>query len=296
MKLAVFNGEGINPGDVSWKPLQDIADLVIYPDTAPSERIERGMGCEGILTDRTGIDRGTMESLPDLKFILKLATGYDNIDIAAAADLGIKVFNIPAYSTEAVAQHTMALLLEIACALPENHAKAQEDTWDTSYASTFLLSGKSIGIVGCGNIGKRTAQLAKAFGMEVNIYSRDREKCIKSDIISLHCPLNDDTYHLVDRAFIDEMKDGSIVINTARGALIDENALADALRSGKIAAAGLDVLENEPSPSDVLRSAPNVNITPHVAFAAAQTRQHLIDMAAETVKGYITGKEINRII
>lgn len=301
MKAVIFNGNSINPGDVSWEPVTSLADTVIYPDTADDERIERARGFDGILTDRTGIDRNTMENLPDLKLILKLATGYDNIDLKCAQELGIRVFNIPAYSTDAVAQHAMALILEIACALPENHSRAAVTApagygLEQGYAPSFLLSGKSLGIAGYGNIGKKTAQLAEAFGMEINIYSRDREKCIKSDILSLHMPLTEETYHMIDREFISEMKDGAVIINTARGALIDEYALADALKSGKIAAAGIDVLENEPAFSSPLRSAPNVNITPHIAFAARETRQKLIDIAGDVIKGYIEGKEINRII
>lgn len=301
MRIVVFNGNSINPGDVSWKPVTSLAETVIYPDTADDERIERATGFDGILTDRTAIDRNTMESLPDLKFIIKLATGYDNIDLNCAQSLGIRVFNIPAYSTDAVAQHAMALILEIACALPQNHAMAAvtdpaEYGSVKGYAPSFLLSGKSLGIAGYGNIGRRTAQLAEAFGMEINIYSREREKCMKSDILSLHMPLTRETYHMVNRDFISEMKDGAVIINTARGALIDEYALADALKSGKIAAAGVDVLEDEPALSSPLRSAPNVNITPHVAFAARETRQKLIDIAGDVLRGYIEGKEINRIV
>lgn len=298
MKLVIYNGNSINPGDVSWKGIEDLAEVIIYPDTKDEERIERAKGCDGILTDGTGVDRKVMENCPDLKFILKLATGYNNIDLDAAKEFGIRVFNIPGYSTKAVAQHAMALMLEIACNLPENHKRIS--VWDKperfNYAPSFLLDGKSLGIIGYGNIGKETARLAEAFGMKINIYSQDKEACIKSDIVSIHCPATEENYHMVDEAFISRMKDGAVIINTARGQLIDDKALAAALKSGKIAAAGLDVLENEPVTESILYGLPNCNITPHIAFTPRDTRQHLIDLAAKTIKGYINGKEINRII
>ena len=302
MKAVIFNGNSINPGDVSWEPVTSLADTVIYPDTADDERIERARGFDGILTDRTGIDRNTMENLPDLKFILKLATGYDNIDLKCAQELGIRVFNIPAYSTDAVAQHTFALILGIANHVSRLDRMIADEGWTEARASVYstnpitLLAGKSIGIVGYGNIGSKVGEIAEAFGMRVNIYSRNRQAAVSSDFVSLHCPLNKDTAKLVNREFISEMKDGAYLINTSRGGLVDEDALHDALVSGKLAGAGLDVAADEPAPYDPVIHLPNVLMTPHIAFAPKETRASIIRICRENIGAFLEGRNNNRIV
>ena len=251
MNIVIFDGYTINPGDLSWDKLDALCDkLTVFDSTSEDKALlSRLTGNEILMTSKCPITRELMENSPQLKYIGCTATGYNNIDVEAAADLGIAVTNIPAYSTDAVAQHTIALMLELSNHVGLHNASVQDGQWsDNEYfcywkKSVTLLTGKSLGIIGYGAIGKRVAQIARALGMEINIFSQDPAGAMKSDFVSLHCPLTRENRHMVNTEFLVNMKPGAILINTARGGLVDERALADAIKAGFIAGAALDVLE-----------------------------------------------------
>ena len=254
------------------------------------------------MTSKCPITRELMENSPQLKYIGCTATGYNNIDVEAAADLGIAVTNIPAYSTDAVAQHTIALMLELSNHVGLHNSSVQGGQWsDNEYfcywkKSVTLLTGKSLGIIGYGAIGKRVAQIARALGMEINIFSQDPAGAMKSDFVSLHCPLTRENRHMVNTEFLVNMKPGAILINTARGGLVDERALADAIKAGFIAGAALDVLEQEPPAKDCpLIGLDNCIITPHIAWSPKEMRQAVIDILAENLESWLTGGMKNRV-
>ncbi|MDO4544949.1 MAG: D-2-hydroxyacid dehydrogenase, partial [Bacillota bacterium] len=275
MEIVIFDGYTINPGDLSWEKLEALCDrLTVFDTTPPDKALHRVGGSEILMTSKCPITREFMEQCPNLKYIGCTATGYNNIDVKAAADLGIAVTNIPAYSTEAVAQHTIALMLEIS-----NHVGLHDDSvlqgqWSGSKYFCYwkepvmLLAGKSLGIIGYGAIGKKVAQIAEALGMTVNVFSQDPEGAMKSDFVSLHCPLTEETEKMVNTEFLVNMKPGAILINTARGGLVDERALADAINAGFIGGAALDVLAQEPpAPGCPLIGMKNCIITPHIAWS-----------------------------
>ncbi len=303
MRIVLLDGNTINPGDLSWKQLEDICDEFTVYERTPAELVaERMADCEILMTSKCRITRELMESCPKLKYIGVTATGYDNIDVAAAADLGIAVTNIPAYSTEAVAQHAIALLLELTNMTGMHSESVRKGDWFTSpdfcywKKPLYLLWGKSIGIIGYGSIGKRVAEIARALGMTVNIYSRDREAAVTSDVVSLHCPLTEENRKMINREFIESMKPGAFLINTARGGLVDEEALAEALRSGKLAGAGVDVLSAEPAKADnPLIGLDNCVVTPHIAWTPGDTRQKIIDILEANVLAWQEGKLLNRV-
>ena len=303
MKIVFLDSKSINPGDISWKGLQALGEFAFYDMTPAGQEAERIGDAEAVFVDSVEITESLMKKCPKLKFIGVGATGYNNIDIKAAERLGIAVANVPAYSTEAVAQHAFALLLSLVNRVREYGGGIAEGRWcvenegeDFSFPLT-LLHGKSIGIVGYGNIGKKVGEIAQAFGMTVNVYSRDREKAISSDVVSLHCPLTEETAEMVDGEFISKMKDGAVFINTARGGLVDEYALADALKSGKLAAAGLDVMKNEPpESSNPLIRLKNCLITPHIAFTPVETRRIVVETCEKNLRAFINGERLNRIV
>ena len=303
MRIVLLDGNTINPGDLSWKQLEDLCeDFTVYPRTPAELVAERMADCEILMTSKCRITRELMESCPKLKYIGVTATGYDNIDVAAAADLGIAVTNIPAYSTEAVAQHAIALLLELTNMTGMHSESVRKGDWFTSpdfcywKKPLYLLWGKSIGIIGYGSIGKRVAEIARALGMTVNIYSRDREAAVTSDVVSLHCPLTEENRKMINQEFIESMKPGAFLINTARGGLVDEEALAEALRSGKLAGAGVDVLSAEPAKADnPLIGLDNCVVTPHIAWTPGDTRQKIIDILEANVLAWQEGKLLNRV-
>ncbi len=301
MKLVILDGYSINPGDLSWDILKQYGDITVHSTTAAGTEIETIGDADGIFVSKNHITEEVMKACPNLKFIGELATGYDNIDIEAAKKLGVRVYYTPAYSTEAVAQHTIALILEISNHVAANSGLAKQGHWfskpDFSYkwAPVSMLDGKSLGIIGYGNIGKRVAKIAEALGMKINIYSRNREAAVKSDIVSLHCPATSENYHMINDEFISQMKDGAILINTARGSLIDEAALLEALDSGKLYAAGLDVLEKEPPENNPLADHPKCFVTPHVAWTPKETRQRVIDTAALNLDSYLHDSDTNRL-
>ena len=303
MKITILDGYLVNPGDLSWSGFEKYGEFKCYDLTPKDKIIERIGDSEAIFTNKCYITREIMEKCPNLKFLGVTATGFDKIDLEAASDHGIAVCNVPAYSTDAVAQHTFALLLEITNLVGTYNDAVKDGKWYASEDFTFyagklsLLAGKSLGIIGYGNIGKRVAVLAEAFGMKVNIYSRDREAAIKSDIVTLHCPLDANNKGFINKEFIAQMKDGAILINTARGGLVNEADLVEALKSEKIAAAGLDVVGVEPptAPNELIET-PNVIVTPHVSWLPTETRGHLIDICEANLKSWIEGGDLNRIV
>ena len=303
MNIVIFDGYTINPGDLSWNKLDALCDkLTVFDSTSEDKALSRLTGNEILMTSKCPITRELMENSPQLKYIGCTATGYNNIDVEAAADLGIAVTNIPAYSTDAVAQHTIALMLELSNHVGLHNASVQEGQWsDNEYfcywkKSVTLLTGKSLGIIGYGAIGKRVAQIARALGMEINIFSQDPAGAMKSDFVSLHCPLTRENRHMVNTEFLVNMKPGAILINTARGGLVDERALADAIKAGFIAGAALDVLEQEPPAKDCpLIGLDNCIITPHIAWSPKEMRQAVIDILAENLESWLTGGMKNRV-
>lgn len=303
MNIVIFDGYTINPGDLSWDKLDALCDkLTVFDSTSEDKALSRLTGNEILMTSKCPITRELMENIPQLKYIGCTATGYNNIDVEAAADLGIAVTNIPAYSTDAVAQHTIALMLELSNHVGLHNASVQEGQWsDNEYfcywkKSVTLLTGKSLGIIGYGAIGKRVAQIARALGMEINIFSQDPAGAMKSDFVSLHCPLTRENRHMVNTEFLVNMKPGAILINTARGGLVDERALADAIKAGFIAGAALDVLEQEPPAKDCpLIGLDNCIITPHIAWSPKEMRQAVIDILAENLESWLAGGMKNRV-
>ena len=303
MEIVLLDGYTINPGDLSWKRLELMSDKFTVFDKTPPERVASRIGlCDVLMTSKCQITREIMANAPNLKYIGLTATGYNNVDVKAAADLGIAVTNVPSYATDAVAQHTMALILEITNNVGLHNRSVQEGEWTNSKYFCYwkkpvtLLAGKSIGIIGYGEIGKKVAELAKAFGMTVNIYSRDPEAAIKSDYVSLHCPLTPENEKMVNTQFLVNMKPGAVLINTARGGLVDERALADALKAGFIAGAATDVLTTEPPEEDCpLIGLDNCILTPHMAWAPKEMRQLVIDTLADNLAAWLDNRIVNRV-
>lgn len=302
MKIVFLDSAIINPGDIPWDGIESLGQLTVRKRTTREEAVSIIGDAEVIFTDSFGIDRELMEACPNLKFIGISATGFNHVDLEAAKEHGIAVANVPAYAAEAVAQHAIALLLSVTNQVEVYNAAVEAGEWQQSRDYTFikapltLLAGKSIGIVGYGDIGSKVAQIAEAFGMAVNIYSRDKEAAIKSDVVSLNCPLTKDNRGMVDADFIAQMKDGAILINTARGGLVDEHALADALKSGKLAGAGLDVLAQEPPQDSPLIGLKNCYITPHIGFIPLETRRVVIETCEENLRSFIEGGNLNRLV
>lgn len=303
MDIVVLDGYTINPGDLSWDSLEELGDSLTVYDLTPAEELINRIGKkEVIMTSKCFITREIIEKCPDLKYIGSMATGYNNIDVKAAAEAGIVVTNVPAYSTDAVAQHTIALLLELANNAGLHNASVQSGDWSRCEHFCYwkkpvtLLAGKSIGIIGYGAIGSKVAEIARALGMTVNIYSRDPEAAVSSDVISLHCPLIEENAKMIDADFISRMKPGAFLINTARGGLVDEYALAGALRSGRLGGAAVDVISREPASEDCpLLGLSNCIITPHMAWSPEEMRQAVIDTITENLKSWMDGNTINQV-
>lgn len=309
MKIVVLDGYTENPGDLSWGPLQELGELTVYDRTPPEAVLERIGDAEAIYTNKTVLSRELIQAMPTVRFIGVLATGYNVVDVQAARERGIVVCNIPTYGTDAVAQYVFALLLEL-CHRVAHHAQAvQEGRWTACPDFCFWdyplieLSGKTMGIVGYGRIGQRTAQIARAFGMQVLAYDAfvQAEECVpldelleRSDVVSLHCPLFPETKHIIRGETIARMKDGAILINTSRGPLVDEAALREALTSGKLYGAAVDVVSTEPvQPDNPLLGLENCLITPHIAWAPRESRQRLMDIAVENLRCFLRGAPQN---
>ena len=314
MKIVVLDGYGLNPGDLSWEALEALGDVDIYPRTAPEDVIDRCFDAEIVLTNKVVFNKKILVSLPRLRYIGVLATGYNVVDVDAAANLDIVVTNIPAYSTDSVVQNTFAHILAMANRVEHYTMQNREGRWSSSpdfvYWDTPLmeLAGKTMGIVGLGAIGMRVAKLARCFGMEVYAYtskaSSDLPEGIQkttfegllavSDILSLHCPLNHSTREIINASSIAKMKPGALLVNTGRGPLVNEQDVADALNSGQLGGYGADVMCQEPPSADnPLFTAPNAYITPHVGWATYEARQRLMAIATGNVKAFIDGKPVN---
>ena len=311
MKIVILDGHVENPGDLSWEPLAQLGELTVYERTAPQDVIARIGDAPIVITNKTVITREIFDACPAIRYVGVLATGYNVVDIAAAQERGIIVTNVPAYSTQAVAQFTMALLLEICHHVGRHSDSVHAGKWsacqDFAYWDYPLieLAGKTIGIIGYGRIGQATAKAAQALGMKVIAYSRHgqgepyvplEELYAQADVISLHCPLTAENTGMINRETIAKMKDGVILLNTARGALINEADLREALLSGKVYAAAADVAAVEPIPADSpLLGLPNMIFTPHIAWACYETRQRLMDIAVDNVRQFLNGTPVNNV-
>jgi glycerate dehydrogenase len=313
MKIVILDGYSANPGDLSWQPLEEIGTLTVYDRTKPEETIERAKDAEIVLTNKVLIKRPEIEQLPKLKYIGVLATGYNVVDVEAAREHGIIVTNVPAYSTESVAQMVFSHLLTVTNHTEHYAIQNRAGKWTASsdfcYWDTTLteLAGKTFGIVGLGNIGQRVAAIANAFGMNVIAYTSKaadklpsyiskrtlEELLAESDVLSLHCPLTPDTNHLINRQTLGLMKPSAILINTGRGPLINDDDVAEALNSHRLRAFCADVLTEEPPKDNPLLKCENAYITPHIAWASNEARIRLIDVAINNVRAFIEGKPKN---
>jgi glycerate dehydrogenase len=311
-KLIITDGYTLNPGDLYWKPLEEFGELVCYDRTAPSEVTGCCREASVIITNKTPITRETIDAAKNLKVIAVTATGYNIVDIAAAKERNIPVCNVPGYGTDSVAQHTFALLLELTSHVGMNAATVSRGDWsrskDFSYTAKPIIeiSGKTLGIVGFGRIGQKVGEVAHAFGMNV-IYQSNHtapsayakpvsleELFSTSDFISLHCPLKTDNQEFVNASLLSKMKPGACLINTARGQLIQERDLADALKNNSIGGAALDVLSAEPPPADhPLIGLPNCLITPHNAWMSFEARQRIMNTTIENVRQALNGSPVN---
>ena len=317
MKIVILDGYTENPGDLSWEKLGELGDLTVYDRTPVDDQAEiiRRIGdAEVVFSNKTPITKDIIDACPNMKFISLLATGYNVIDYEYAGKKGIPVTNVPAYGTAAVGQFTIALLLEICHHIAHHSQTVHDGKWTNSTDFCYWdhplieLDGKTLGVIGFGRIGRQTAKIAKALGM--NILATGSKPCPEgealatsvdldtllqnADVISLHCPLFPETQGIINKETIAKMKDGVILLNTSRGPLLVEEDVAAALNTGKIAAAGMDVVSKEPITADnPLLSAKNCFITPHIAWAPKESRQRIMDCAVENVKAYLAGTPIN---
>ena len=311
MKIVVLDGYAANPGDLSWAPLEALGELTVYDRTPADQTAARIADAELVLTNKTVLTRELIAGAKKLKYIGVLATGYNVVDVAAARELGVVVTNIPAYSTDSVAQLVFALLLEI-CHNVGRHSRAvHAGRWTSNPDFCFWdaplieLAGKTMGVIGYGQIGRRVAEIARCFGMNVIAWTRTPRdpECVsldellaRSDVISLHCPLFPETKNLINRDAIAKMKDGVILINTSRGPVVNDADLREALESGKVYAAGADVSTVEPIPADnPLLGAKNMFLTPHIAWATFEARKRLMDVAVKNVEAFLNGAPVNTV-
>lgn len=314
-KTVILDAETTNPGDLSWDWLKEYGELEIYPRTPKELILKRCENADTVITNKTPLEKDDLEKMPNLKFVAVLATGYNVVDTAHLKQRNIPVSNIPSYSTQAVAQLVFAHITEFYNAVSLHSNDVKSGGWsrcpDFCYQLSPLteLCGKTIGIIGFGKIGQAVADIAEAYKMNILAVSgheteqTDRknfswstldELARKSDIVTLHCPLTEKTEKIINADFLSKMKPTALLINTARGGAVDEQALADALNSGKIAGAGVDVLSTEPPKADnPLLSAKNCNITPHIAWAAYETRERLMQILKNNVQAFFDGNPIN---
>lgn len=314
MKIVNLDGYALNPGDLSWDAIARFGDLTVYDRTPDDQIIERIGDAEIVLLNKTPITAATLDACPSIKLICVLATGYNVVDCDAAKARGIPVCNVPAYGTAAVAQFAFALLLELCHAVGHHSEAVHAGRWCESKDFCFWdtpqmeLAGKTMGIIGFGRIGRAVGTIAKAFGMNVLAYNRSRcaegeaignyvdldTLLAESDVVTLHCPLTPETQNLINAENITKMKDGAILLNTARGPAIDEQAVADALRSGKLRGAAVDVISREPMDrSNPLLGAPNCIITPHMAWAPIESRQRIMDCTVRSIQAFLDGSPVN---
>ena len=313
MKICILDGHTLNPGDLSWESLRELGDCVVHERTPPGEVAARAAGAGVVLTNKAVLGREQIAALPGLRFIGVTATGFNVVDIDAARARGIVVSNVPGYGTRSVAQHVFALILELTQRVGDHSRAARGDGWPSSKDWCFWdgplveLDGSTLGVVGLGEIGSAVAGIGQAFGMRVLATRSSRrpmpanaveagidEIFARSDVVTLHCPLTPETRGLVDAARLAAMKPSALLINTARGPLVDEAALAAALDAGRIAGAGLDVLSQEPpAAGNPLLTARNCVITPHMAWASRAARARLMDATVANVRAFLTGSPRN---
>ena len=315
MKIVVLDGAVLNPGDVDWEPIAKLGELTVHPETSPAELPGRARGADILLTNKTELRRPDMAHFEAARLVGLLATGYNNVDIDAFAERGVPVCNVTAYGVADVAQHAMSLLLELCRHTQEHTESVRDGDWERArrwcywQRTPICLTGLTIGIVGFGDIGREMARLAHAFGMRVLAYQRNPRDAppwedfafaplpkllAEADVVSLHCPLTPETDRLINAERLALMRPGAILLNTARGALVDEEAVAAALRSGRLGGLGTDVLSEEPPrPGNPLLRAPNVLITPHMAWATVRARQNIIDLTAENIRRWMAGDPVN---
>ncbi len=311
-KIIVLDGHVANPGDLSWDGLAALGTLEVFARSEPEVVVSRLRGVRVAVTNKTVLSRDVFEACPDLRMVSVLATGTNVVDLAAAKAANIVVSNVPAYSTASTAQHTIALLLELALHVGAHSAGVREGRWSRSVDFAYWqaplteLAGKTLGIVGYGAIGQRVATIARALGMHVTAHSRtprpnadvpfvDKHTLLtESDVVSLHCPLTPQTRHFIDGEALGLMKRSAFLINASRGPVVDEQALAVALEEGNIAGAAVDVLSEEPPPAQSpLLTAPNCIITPHIAWATLEARARLLEQTTQNVKAFLEGRPIN---
>lgn len=317
MNIVVLDGYALNPGDISWKQIERLGNIIVYDRTAAEETVSRIGHAEIVLTNKTLITESVLELCPAVRYIGVLATGYNVVDLKACSSRGIIVTNVPGYSTRAVAQFVFALLLEICSHVRLHGDSVRRGDWITSpdfcywKAPLVELDGKTLGIFGYGSIGRTVAQIAQSFGMNVlcctrspdkipagsGVFPVDREQLFAgSDVISLHTPLTEETENLINRQTLARMKDGVIIINTARGPLVNEADMRQALECGKVGAYGADVVCREPMATDnPLKDAPNCILTPHIAWATKEARQRLMGIAADNIAAFLQGNPVNRV-
>lgn len=316
MKIVILDAYTVDQGKLSWEELNKLADVEAYERTAPEDVVARCKNAEMVLTNKVVLTAPILNKLPRLQYIGVLATGYNVVDLEAANRQNIVVTNIPAYSTESVAQMTFCHILNIVGRTDHYARENRNGKWshaqDFCYLdhNLFELYGKRMGIVGLGNTGMATARIASAFGLNVVAFTSKDEDMLPygikkvdmdtlfetCDIISLHCPLNDSTFHLVNKERLDTMKANAILINTGRGPLVDDDALAEALNNGTIAAYGTDVLTKEPAEeNNPLLKAKHCYITPHIAWATNEARQRLMNICVENVRAYLDGEPVNQV-
>ena len=317
MKIVSLDGQGLNPGDLSWDCFRQFGEITVYPRTeSAADTVERLQGADIVLLNKVPITSEILDACPDVKLICVLATGYNVVDCAAALDRGIPVCNVPDYSTAAVSQFTFALLLELCHRVGHHDHAVHQGKWSACPNFCFWdtpqmeLAGKTMGIIGFGRIGRAVGRIARAMGMEVLAYNRSRcaegeaigayvdldTLLARSDVVSLHLPLTAENAGMVNEGFLAKMKDGAILLNTARGGLIDEAALAHALASGKLRGAAADVAAAEPIPADSpLLTAPNMILTPHMAWAPLEARQRILDVTVESIRGWINRQPVNTV-
>ncbi len=314
MKIVILEGHAVNPGDLSWDVISQFGNVTVYERTSPEDAANRIGDAEIVLINKTPITAAVLDACPNLRLICVEATGYNIVDCQAAKQRGVSVCNVPAYSTNSVAQFTFSLLLELCNRVGLHDESVRNGDWcrnpDFCYWKTpqMELAGKTLGIIGFGQIGRAVGKIANAFGMHVLAYNRSQ--CVEgralgdyvsldtllteSDIVSLHCPLTEETQEIINATTLSKMKDGAILLNTARGGLINENDVASALRIGKLSAFAADVVSFEPILSDnPLLSAPNCILTPHMAWAPVEARQRIIDATVQNIQSFLNSKPIN---
>jgi len=314
MDIVVLDGHTLNPGDLSWAPLEGLGRCKVHDRTPPEQTVARAAEAEIVLTNKTVLDRSVIEQLPEMRYIGVLATGYNVVDVAAARERDVVVTNVPAYAARSVAQMVFALLLELTQNVAHHAQTVRDGRWsaciDFCYWDQPLieLEGLTMGLVGFGRIGRAVAEIAQVFRMKVVAFDPEWSSSAslgvefvsvdrlfeESDVVSLHCPLTPDTQGLVNAERLAQMKDTAFLINTSRGPVVDENALAEALAAGRLGGAGLDVLAVEPpGPERPILHAPNCFITPHIAWASQASRQRLMDTAVGNVKAFLAGQPEN---